>query len=108
MSTRLVPTPTSRPRFGHARAEITPPVGIYHRMWGAARHDRASGVHRPLYADIVAFGARDAAQAAWIQIYLDGVGSATGHDRDLRTAIASAAGLTPGQVIITYSHTHSG
>ena len=35
---------------GFARADITPPVGIYHRMWGAALHDRATGVHRPLTA----------------------------------------------------------
>ena len=33
---------------------MTPPVGIYHRMWGAARHDRATGVHRPLTATVVA------------------------------------------------------
>ena len=48
MSTRTVRTPTSILRLGYARADVTPPVGIYHRMWGAARHDRASGVHRPL------------------------------------------------------------
>src|SRR4051794_20752813 len=45
-----VDTPQSVCRLGLARADITPPVGIYHRMWGAATHDRASGVHRPLTA----------------------------------------------------------
>ncbi len=54
-STTIVPSPTSRLRVGHARADITPPVGIYHRLWGAARHDRATGVHRPLLADVLAF-----------------------------------------------------
>ncbi len=49
MKTR-VDTPQSRCRVGFARADITPPVGIYHRMWGAALHDRATGVHRPLTA----------------------------------------------------------
>lgn len=49
MTTRVV-TPQARCRVGFARADITPPVGIYHRMWGAARHDRATGVHRPLTA----------------------------------------------------------
>jgi hypothetical protein len=34
--------------IGVARADITPPVGIYARNWGAATHDVASGVHRPL------------------------------------------------------------
>ena len=46
-------TPQSRCRFGIARCDVTPPVGIYHRMWGAATHDRATGVHRPLSATAV-------------------------------------------------------
>ena len=33
--------------------DITPPVGIYHRMWGAATHDRATGVHKPLLATLL-------------------------------------------------------
>jgi len=53
MSITHVKAPTSRLNFGHARCDITPPVGIYHRMWGAARHDQATGVHRALQADIV-------------------------------------------------------
>jgi len=35
-------------RIGVAREDITPPVGIYCRNWGAAKHDAAEGVHRPL------------------------------------------------------------
>ncbi len=53
MSTTQVNTPTSRLRLGYARRDITPPVGIYHRMWGAARHDAATGVHRPLHIDVL-------------------------------------------------------
>src|SRR5437588_11834789 len=45
-----VDSPQSLCRFGIARCAITPPVGIYHRMWGAATHERATGVHRPLTA----------------------------------------------------------
>ena len=48
--TTSIATPQTRCRVGFARADITPPVGIYHRMWGAALHDRATGVHRPLMA----------------------------------------------------------
>src|SRR5258708_34267686 len=43
-------TPQTRCRAGFARADITPPVGIYHRLWGAALHERSTGVHRPLTA----------------------------------------------------------
>lgn len=34
--------------FGIARADITPPVGVYARNWGAAEHDVADRIHRPL------------------------------------------------------------
>jgi hypothetical protein len=37
-----------RGRFGIARADITPPIGIYNRNWGAAKHDTANSIHRPL------------------------------------------------------------
>ncbi|MFN8710055.1 MAG: hypothetical protein ACK50J_25575, partial [Planctomyces sp.] len=52
-SSLRVQTPQSRCRAGVARRDITPPVGIYHRMWGAATHDRATGVHRPLLATVL-------------------------------------------------------
>jgi len=35
-------------RVGVARTDITPPVGIYARNWGAAKHDLADSIHRPL------------------------------------------------------------
>src|SRR6266404_504948 len=50
---KRVDTPQTRCRAGVARGEITPPVGIYHRMWGAAVHDRATGIHRPLMATLL-------------------------------------------------------
>ncbi len=52
-STTLVRTPSSRCEFGIASIDITPPVGMYHRMWGAAAHDRSTGIHRPLRAMVV-------------------------------------------------------
>jgi len=48
MSTTIQLTPTSRVRFGLARVDVTPPVGIYARNWGAAKHDAAESIHRPL------------------------------------------------------------
>lgn len=35
-------------RIGIGREDITPPVGIYSRNWGAAKHDTADAIHRPL------------------------------------------------------------
>ena len=48
-----IDTPQTRCCAGTARGDITPPVGIYHRMWGAAAHERATGIHRPLLADVL-------------------------------------------------------
>src|SRR5215212_4057086 len=40
--------PSFHGRIGIARADITPPIGIYARNWGAAKHDEARSIHRPL------------------------------------------------------------
>lgn len=46
------PHPRRHPSFtgyiGIARADVTPPVGIYSRNWGAAEHDTADSIHRPI------------------------------------------------------------
>ncbi len=49
----VVNTPQSRCRAAVARCDITPPIGIYHRMSGAALQDQATGVHRPLEATLL-------------------------------------------------------
>ncbi|MFP6612964.1 MAG: hypothetical protein VB835_11690, partial [Pirellulales bacterium] len=54
-----VETLQSHVQFGIAVGDITPPVGIYCRMWGAARHDVATGVHRPLRATALALAPVD-------------------------------------------------
>ena len=110
MQQTLIPSSTSLVRFGMARADITPPVGIYHRMWGAARHDRAAGVHRPSTGDVVIFEPRekDGAAARLIRVQLDHVGLAQEHHQSVVTTISQAGDVPPEQVIVTYSHTHSG
>ena len=59
MSTTTVSNPTSRVCFGVARADITPPATMYHPLWGAARHHQGTGIHRPLTAEVMAFGPVD-------------------------------------------------
>jgi hypothetical protein len=41
-------------RAGVARRDVTPPVGIYARNWGAAEHETAEGIHAPLSCSAVA------------------------------------------------------
>lgn len=102
-----VDTPQTRCRAGAARGDITPPVGIYHRMWGAAVHDRATGVHKPLLATALwlepVSGDTTLAQllVAVDHCIIDGAEM----DR-IRSAAASAAGITPAQVQVALSHTH--
>lgn len=109
MSSTAQPTPTSHLRLGVARVDITPPVGIYHPMWGAARHFRATGVHRPLYADILLFAPLETEQGAWAQVQIDmvGLGSRELHN-SMCEAVAAGVGLPVEQVILAYSHTHAG
>ena len=108
MSTTSQLTPTSQVRMGLARADITPPVGIYHPMWGAARHHRATGIHRPLVADVVTFAPAAGEGHGWVQVQLDMVGLALQFHDDLRRAVAEATGLPVEHVVLAYSHTHSG
>ncbi|QDU79988.1 hypothetical protein Pla110_17100 [Polystyrenella longa] len=46
-------------RFGIARVEITPPIGIYLRNWGAAKFDTADSIHRPLYLTALTISSLD-------------------------------------------------
>jgi hypothetical protein len=51
--------------------DITPPVGIYQGLWGAARHDRATGIHRPLTAKVMVFEGVDGAGERMIRFLPD-------------------------------------
>lgn len=101
-------TPQSRCRAGVARGDITPPVGIYHRMWGAATHDRSTGIHRNLTATALALSPRDTArnEQALVLIAVDHcLLWAKEMDRVLAT-VAKATGLDKNQIQVMFSHTH--
>lgn len=101
MKTRIL-TPQSRCKVGFARADITPPVGIYHRMWGAARHDRASGVHRPLTATALYLESTDGA-ARQLVLGLDHCILDAAEIECIRSGVE---GLAAGDVAVSLSHTH--
>jgi len=104
---RTVPTPTSRCRFGFVRTDISPPVGMYHRMWGAATHDRSTGIHRPLTASALAFAPRGGISAPFLLLTLDHCLLWNTDIAAMRSAIAAAHKLQPEQFVITFSHTHA-
>ena len=108
MQITRVKAPTSRLHFGYARCDITPPVGIYHRMWGAARHDQATGVHRPLQADIVIAEPLGGDQSQrLVRIQLDFVHLDNDQTERLVAPVAASANVSTDQVIVTHSHSHS-
>ena len=57
--------------IGVARRDVTPPVGIYARQWGAARHDVAEGVHRPLALTALALR-ESSVSSALVLLAMDG------------------------------------
>lgn len=104
-----VQTPQSMCLFGVASCDITPPVGIYHRMWGAATHDRATGVHRPLIASVLCFKAldrHDPLEAERVLVALDHCLLWGQEMAALLAKLSSASGLAKEQLAITFSHTH--
>ncbi len=100
---------TTRCAFGVATRDVTPPVGIYARSWGAAAHEVAEGVHRPLTATAAVFApiagegptlALVALDLGWFQHAPD--------ERALRTSIMEQTGLGEAELLIALSHTHAG
>jgi hypothetical protein len=106
-----VKTPQSRCRFALAWADITPPVGIYHRMWGAAKHERATGVHRPLRATVAVFESLAAdpssPETRQILLALDHCVLGAEEHGQLVTHIAEASGQPRESILVIFSHTHA-
>jgi hypothetical protein len=106
-----ISTPQSRGRFGVARCDITPPVGIYHRMWGAAAHDRAIGVHRPLTGTAMCFRALEGqaieGDDEQVLVALDHCLLWAGELQSMTTHVCQAADLDPARLVVTFSHTHA-
>src|SRR5215831_10407358 len=102
-----VETPQTRCRAAVGRADVTPPVGIHHRFWGAARHDRATGVHRPLLADVLVLAPSRGSDSPVVRVQLDLLGLTAGQQTELTGAVAEAAGVPPEAMLIAYSHSHS-
>lgn len=105
-----VSTPQSRLRFAVAVGDITPPEGIYHRMWGAATHDRATGIHRPLRATAMVFQARGdspSPQTRQVVIALDHCLLGTPEMEQLVSHVSQATGVERDSLLVTFSHTHA-
>ncbi len=94
--------------IGVAQRDITPPVGIFARNWGAAKHDVASGVHRPLMLVCTTFRATASGEPL-VLIGADlGWWKSAQDERTLREGILQALGLDASRLMFCLSHTHAG
>jgi hypothetical protein len=102
-------TPQSCCLFGLARCDITPPVGIYHRIWGAATHDRATGIHRPLTATALVLRPRPevSTEPEQVLVALDLCILWAKEMKALQEAVCRQTGLADGQLLVTFSHSHA-
>jgi hypothetical protein len=104
---RLFRHPSFHGRVGIARADITPPVGVYARNWGAAKHDVAREIHRPLTLTAMTLAPANAGQPL---IYIDadlGWWKSMRTFRDFEARLQQALDVNPANLIFALSHTHS-
>ena len=92
---------------GLARTDITPPVGIFCRNWGAAVHDTAQGIHRPLF--LTALAIRDSAAASPLVLLDTDLGwwANLTYERAFRRRVVAALGLPEERLLSCVTHTHS-
>ncbi|MEO6788339.1 MAG: hypothetical protein ABI318_19625, partial [Chthoniobacteraceae bacterium] len=99
-------TSQSHCRFALAWVDITPPANIYHRMWGAAKHERATGVHRPLRATAAVFEPLQSSGERQILLALDHCVMGAAEHGELVTRVAQVSGQPKESVLVVFSHTH--
>jgi hypothetical protein len=100
--------PTLKCYAGAAKLDITPPVGIYTRMWGAALHDCATMVHRPLFASALCL-AESTTAAPRLLLTVDLCVMAFEETEEVIAAVSKALGIADRhQIVFTMSHTHAG
>jgi hypothetical protein len=94
--------------IGVAKEDITPPVGIYARNWGASKYDIAEGIHSPLILVCQTF--QSSKQEKPLVLISADLGWFKDADDELflRSGILSAFSFAPEQLMICFSHTHAG
>ena len=99
-------TPQTICRFGITRRDITPPVGMYHRMWGAASHDRSTGIHRPLTTTAMALQPLADETFRCVLIAIDHCLLMGPEMARLKERVSQEASIPPRDLVVTFSHTH--
>lgn len=104
---KAISTPQGLCKAAVTRCEITPEIGIYHRMWGAALHDKATGVHRPLLATLLWLEEQGPAQSVpTILLSLDHCILDRQEIINIRQEIERSTGVPLSNILVTLTHTH--
>jgi hypothetical protein len=103
------PSPSGfRGLIGVAREDITPPAGIFARSWGAATHEVADGVHRPLTLTCLTFQA-DVDSPPLVLVGADlGWWRSREDEWAVRGPVLEALKLDESRLMFCLSHTHAG
>jgi hypothetical protein len=108
---RLAHTPHAASAFaGVARRDITPPLGIYARMWGAAKHDISEGTHMPLSVTALAVKQNQNADPIFIisiDLALLGDLGGVADEEHVMGDVMRALGRPRGAFLVNCTHTHS-
>jgi len=94
--------------IGVGREDITPPIGIYARNWGAAEHDVAEGIHRPLTATALTLQAQPQDSPLALVVLDLGWWKTLEDEWHIRGGLIEALSLDPARVMVHLTHTHSG
>ena len=94
--------------IGVTQVDITPPVEIYSRNWGAAKHDVAEGIHQPLMLTCITFQS-SAIEKPLVLIAADlGGWKNSGDEWILRSNLLKALSIESPRLMFCFSHTHAG
>lgn len=94
--------------IGVSTKDISPPLHIYARNWGAALHDKAEGIHRPLMLVCITFQSPEN-ERPLILISADlGWWKSMEDEKFFRESIVKVLAIEPWQLMICLSHTHAG
>ncbi len=95
-------------RIGTARADITPPVGIFNRNWGAATGDVSTGIHRPLTATALALQESNGGSPLLLLSLDLGWWRTLEDEWAVRAAILNTLDIDESRVLLHLTHTHAG
>ena len=95
-------------QIGIARRDITPPVGIYSRNWGAATHETAIAIHRPLTLSALTI-ASSADDGPLVLVDADlGWWRSLKVFQQFQQRLLEDLSLDSSRLILALSHTHAG